>query len=82
MSVGIDRLPPLPENVLSLSASHRAWNGVRVDIAEFQCAGRVAHHLRYETETRLSVLLEEDDRSSERGGENHTRPVAQRLREL
>jgi hypothetical protein len=59
----------LPENVLSLSASQRAWNGVRVDIAEFQCAGRVAHHLRDETETRLSVLLEEDDRSSERGGE-------------
>lgn len=59
LAVSIDRLPSLPENVLSLSASQRAWNGVRVDTAEFHCAGRVAHHLRHETETRLSVLLEE-----------------------
>jgi AraC family transcriptional regulator len=54
-----DRLTPLPENVLSLSVARRAWNGVSVDISEFHCAGRVAHHLRYESETRLSVLLEE-----------------------
>ena len=59
LATRIDRLPPLPENVLSLSAVRRAWNGVRVDITEFHCAGRVAHHLLYETETRLSVLLEE-----------------------
>jgi len=39
--------------------SRRAWDGVRVDITEFHCAGRVAHHLHHETETRLSVLLEE-----------------------
>jgi len=49
----------LPENVLRLSGSRRAWNGVGVDIAEFHCAGRVSHHLHYEMETRLSVLLEE-----------------------
>lgn len=55
----IDRLPPLPENVLSLSVAGRAWNGVGVDITEFHCKGRVAHHLRYERQTRLSVLLEE-----------------------
>jgi AraC-like DNA-binding protein len=54
-----DRLRPLPENVLSLSMAQRAWNGVRVDVAEFHCAGRVIHHLNYETETRLNVLLEE-----------------------
>jgi AraC family transcriptional regulator len=54
-----DRLAPLPQNVLSLSTSRRAWNGVRVDVSEFHCAGRVAHHLHHETETRLSVLLEE-----------------------
>jgi AraC-like DNA-binding protein len=52
-------LTSLPENVLSLSVSRRAWNGVGVDVTAFQCAGRVTHHLRYETETRLSVLLEE-----------------------
>jgi AraC-like DNA-binding protein len=39
--------------------ARRAWNGVDVDVSEFYCAGRVAHHLRYESETRLSVLLEE-----------------------
>lgn len=50
---------PLPENVQSLSVSRRGWSGVSVDITEFHCAGRVAHHLCYETETRLSVLLEE-----------------------
>ena len=55
----IDRVTALPENVLSVSVSRRAWNGVSVDITEFHCAGRVAHHLQYETQTRLSVLLEE-----------------------
>jgi AraC family transcriptional regulator len=54
-----DRSTPLPENVLSLSVARRAWNGVGVDISEFHCAGRVLHHLRHESETRLSVLLEE-----------------------
>jgi AraC family transcriptional regulator len=54
-----DRSTPLPENVLSLSVARRAWNGVCVNVTEFHCAGRVAHHLCYETETRLSVLLEE-----------------------
>jgi len=39
--------------------ARRAWNGVGVDVSEFHCAGRVTHHLCYETETRLSVLLEE-----------------------
>lgn len=60
-----DRLVPLPENVLGLSVSRRAWNGVRVDITESHCAGRVVHHLCYETVTRLSVLLEEVGRHCE-----------------
>lgn len=54
-----DNLIPLPENVLSLSASQRAWNGVSVNVMDFHCAGRVVHRLPYETETRLSVVLEE-----------------------
>lgn len=54
-----DRLIPLPENVLSLSASQRVWNGVGVTVIDFHCAGRVVHRLPYETETRLSVVLEE-----------------------
>jgi len=32
---------------------------VSVDISEYQCAGRVVHPLRHQTETRLSVVLEE-----------------------
>jgi AraC family transcriptional regulator len=52
-------MPPLPKNVLSLSTARREWNGVRVDVSEFHCAGRVSHHLRHENETRLSILLEE-----------------------
>ena len=59
MQTRADRLTPLPENVLSLSVARRAWNGMGVNVSEFHCAGRVAHHLRYESETRLSVLLEE-----------------------
>ncbi|EJL38407.1 transcriptional regulator containing an amidase domain and an AraC-type DNA-binding HTH domain [Caulobacter sp. AP07] len=39
--------------------SRRAWNGVRVDVNEFHCMGRVAHHLHGETETRLIAVLEE-----------------------
>ncbi|MBX3440747.1 MAG: helix-turn-helix transcriptional regulator [Planctomycetaceae bacterium] len=50
---------PLPENVLSLSVSQRAWNGVGVCVADFHCKGRVVHRLPYETEFRLSVVLEE-----------------------
>ncbi|WP_211461031.1 helix-turn-helix domain-containing protein [Collimonas silvisoli] len=59
MPTRVDRLTPLPENVLNLSVSQRTWNGVHIDVAEFHCAGRVVHHLGHETETRLSVLLEE-----------------------
>jgi AraC family transcriptional regulator len=54
-----DRLIPFPENVLTLSVLRRVWNGVRLDVTESHCAGRVSHHLCYETETRLSVLIEE-----------------------
>jgi AraC-like DNA-binding protein len=59
LPIHIGRQNTLPENELSLSASQRAWNGVSIDVTEFRCAGRITHHLRYETETRLSVLLEE-----------------------
>lgn len=59
MQTRTDRLTLLPENVLSLSVARGAWNGVRVDVNEFHCAGRVLHHLHYDTESRLSVLLEE-----------------------
>lgn len=49
----------LPENLLSVSTSSRRWNGVRVEVGEFNCAGRVLHRLGDEQEVRLSVLMEE-----------------------
>lgn len=49
----------LPENLLSFSSSARHWNGVRVEVGEFNCAGRVLHRLGDEHEVRLSVLMEE-----------------------
>ena len=54
-----DRLIPLPENVVSLSVARRSWNEVSLDVISAHCAGRVAHHLCYESQTRLSALLEE-----------------------
>ena len=60
-----DRLTPLPENVRSLHVASRAWNGIRVDITTSHGTGRVAHHLCYETETRVMALLEEVGRPCE-----------------
>jgi AraC family transcriptional regulator len=54
-----DAVTPLPENILSLSVSRRAWNGICVDLSEWRCSGTVAHQFRFETETRLIALLEE-----------------------
>jgi AraC family transcriptional regulator len=54
-----DTVTSLPENVLDLSVSRRAWNGVRVEVSEWQGAGWVSHRFPYETETRLVTLLKE-----------------------
>jgi AraC family transcriptional regulator len=59
MRTRADRLVPLPENVVSLSVARRSWNGVCLDVISAHCAGRVAHHLCYESHTRLAALLEE-----------------------
>jgi AraC family transcriptional regulator len=59
MQTRADRLIPLPENVLSLSVVRRSWNGVSLDVISSHCAGRVAHHLCYESHARLAALLEE-----------------------
>jgi AraC family transcriptional regulator len=49
----------LPENLLDVSVSRRAWNGVIVEVARFRCAGRVSHRMFHENETRLNAVLEE-----------------------
>jgi len=78
-----ERLTPLPENVQSLSVSRRSWNGICVDVAESHGSGTVAHHLCYESETRLSALLEENGSPCEpRVKENERCPVAYAPRHL
>lgn len=59
MNARTDHLDPLPENMVGLSVSRRAWNGVSVEVTEFQCAGRVVHQLSNDADARLSVVLEE-----------------------
>jgi AraC-like DNA-binding protein len=55
----VERMAPLPENVVSLEMRRHQWSGARVDIHEQRSVGRVSYHLCYENETRLSALLEE-----------------------
>ncbi|WP_095201888.1 AraC family transcriptional regulator [Mesorhizobium carmichaelinearum] len=59
MLARVDAVKSLPENVLSLSASRRAWNGVSVDVNEWHGSGRVAHRFPDQAETRLIAVLEE-----------------------
>lgn len=47
------------ENVERVSTSRRAWNGVSVEVSDFYCQGEVLHQIPHESETRLSVILEE-----------------------
>lgn len=51
--------PPLPENVASLEVAGRTWNGVRLDVAVFQCSGEVILPLPGQDRARLGVILEE-----------------------
>ncbi|WP_448101728.1 helix-turn-helix domain-containing protein [Luteibacter jiangsuensis] len=55
----VERFQPLPENVVSLDMRSRQWSGARLDVHEQRSVGRVSYHLCYESETRLSALLEE-----------------------
>jgi AraC-like DNA-binding protein len=59
LNARIDHLDPLPENMLDMSVSRRAWSGVNVDVTTFQCNGRVIHRLSNDSEALLSVVLEE-----------------------
>lgn len=59
MVVFTDTVTSRPANVLNLSVSRRAWNGVRVEVTEWHGAGMVSHKFRYETETRLVGVLKE-----------------------
>lgn len=49
----------LPENVLDVVQAERAWNGVRLVVTEFHCAGDVTHRLGSPDQMHLSTLLDE-----------------------
>lgn len=65
-----------PENVHDMAMSTRSWNGVKVTVTTFHCVGQVSHQLPDESETRLSVILEEvGDRCEPRLQENRACPI-------
>lgn len=49
----------LPENMLDVSVSRRAWNGLGLDVTQFRCAGRVIHQLSNDAAPKLSVVLDQ-----------------------
>ncbi|WP_046115960.1 helix-turn-helix domain-containing protein [Aquincola tertiaricarbonis] len=51
--------PELPENLLNFTRKSRIWNSVRVDLVEYDCAGRVVHEIGNKEDTRLGVILDE-----------------------
>jgi AraC family transcriptional regulator len=59
MDTPVDHLDPLPENLLGYSVSRRAWNGVSLEVTEFQCAGRVVHQIGNDADARLSAVVDE-----------------------
>lgn len=54
-----DRITPLPPHITRVSVSRRVWDGVCVDVTEFWGHGEGSHSLAYESEVRLTGLLEE-----------------------
>lgn len=50
---------PLPHNMLSMSVVSRTWHGLRLDVAEFRCAGRVLHQMPDTKYSRLNAVLSE-----------------------
>lgn len=85
MSFGLNpkSMEDLPENVLEMAMSTRSWNGVKVTTTIFHCAGQVVHQLPEESETRLSVLLEEvGDRCEPRLQKDRACPIPYMTRHM
>lgn len=53
----------LSENLLIESATCRSWTGVRVELTNYACTGRVLQRLPHDNDTCLGVILEEVGRS-------------------
>ena len=66
----------LPENVRSVQVAQREWNGVRVEVTEYHCQGRVSHLMPHAGETRLNAVLAEEGGTCEpRLRENRPCPI-------
>lgn len=51
--------PPLPDNVIGMTQSRRAWKGVELEVTGYQCEGEGIHLLPHRDRARLTVVLEE-----------------------
>jgi len=51
--------PSLPDNVIGMTRSRRAWEGVELEVTGYQCAGEGIHRLPHQDRARLTVVLEE-----------------------
>ncbi len=75
---------PLSENLAIEHARAREWDGVRIELTDYACTGRVLQRWPHEQDTRLSVILDEvgRDRIEPRLGADQPSPIAPRPRDL
>lgn len=52
---------PLPDNVIGMTRSRRAWTGVEFEVTGYQCEGEGIHLLPHRDRARLTVVLDESD---------------------
>lgn len=78
--------PPvqLSENLLIETTTSRNWAGVRVELTNYACTGRILQRLPHDSDTCLGVILEEVGRSrvEPRLSENTPCPIDHRPRDM
>lgn len=74
----------LSENLLIETTASRSWTGVRVELTNYACTGRVLQRLPHDNDTCLGVILEEVGRSrvEPRLSENAPCPIEHRPRDM
>lgn len=50
-----DAAPLLPDNVIGVARSQRAWKGVKLDVAGYRCQGEGVHLLPHREQARLTI---------------------------
>lgn len=51
--------PSLPDNVIGMTRSRRAWRGIELEVTGYRCEGEGVHRLPHRDRARLTVVLEE-----------------------